>query len=145
MRIFGRTTANGGVAVGGPRSSRRRRAKVAVLSLVATLATMVAGMPATASSGSDVATPGLVALFTSSGTTTITYTACGTDIPRFVNLEVTSFMNSPLRGCEVLLVNIDKQQFELCAGSDKVPPAFQQVRQIVIRPGVSTRCLPFQR
>lgn len=122
------------------RGYARGRGAAIVALFVIGLLVMLGGVSATASSDSVAAARGSVALYSPGGTVTITCAACEPAVQKVVQLEAISFMNRPLPRCEVLLVNSKREQFELCIGLDRIPSAFQQVRQVLIRPGVSSYC-----
>lgn len=126
-------------------SSRRRwrRGALTVGMLLAGLLTLSAGS-AVGAPPSDAAvaqTRGLVTLYTQVGTLQVTYGSCEPPLQRTISGgKVISFSNQPSPGCQAVLINDKGERFRLCAGSGRVPSAFQQSRRLLIQKGDTPRC-----
>jgi hypothetical protein len=133
-RLAGRSTTT---------SSPYRRGLAMVGALLAGLLTLSAGsaVGAPASAAAAAQTRGLVTLSTQVGTVQVTYSSCDPPLQRTLSGgRVTSFSNQPVPGCQAVLINDQGERFRLCAGSGRVPSAFQQSRRLLIQKGDTPRC-----
>jgi hypothetical protein len=106
---------------------------------------LTAGLLGTALTGTASAAPaqapGQVVLSTATGASVlVSYSTCASPTVRLLRLDVRTFVNQPLPGCQAALVNQAGSELPLCAGRGVVPPTFGQTSRLVIREGLTPPC-----